>query len=539
MADPTMSIVGGAFKLSATATQAGAINVILATENKFVDKNIVIDFNVPNAASPALSITDKTNAVTVGTASGGSYPLSNSLTGVTSYETPGWVGTGGTGSATDSTVQVGTIAQSTMAVGSTTVTSGDVITPDATTNKVVTITAGYEGARTIEIAPYSSGSSASATVAITKQATTPVLADTASAQDGKIQIATTPTASVNDIDLYYLAVTANAPATTFVAADFTKTINQTGYLSQPAQITTSGNISSNSKLYYIPLGNGAATVYASQAAAAPTADTSNASVSGKTRLSITPTTNTSDIGTYYIPITLTAPTTTFTDGNITKTITSSGYLTSTTQVTANIETTSTTSTYYLPVTSGALSSGAGAVDADGTNGNVTTSVVTSAPAGYYITITGSGTVNVGTAGWLPDTGNTSTKDSDTATKYVSLNTAALTENQATGTVTVSEGYVGSDGLSLNLTRGTISTGTASQANYTNNTSAIVPANGYLYINAGYYPNTQISLGTLIPDDVDYINAANANILQGYEAYDSDGNKLIGSIATYNGAYSIS
>jgi len=30
-----------------------------------------------------------------------------------------------------------------------------------------------------------------------------------------------------------------------------------------------------------------------------------------------------------------------------------------------------------------------------------------------------------------------------------------------------------------------------------------------------------------------------NILKDYEAYDSDGNKLIGTIVTYNGAYSIS
>lgn len=69
--------------------------------------------------------------------------------------------------------------------------------------------------------------------------------------------------------------------------------------------------------------------------------------------------------------------------------------------------------------------------------------------------------------------------------------------------------------------------------YTPNTdqNTIIPANGTLYINEGYFPNTSISLAQLIPDDVEYTNAGNDKILAGYEAYDSDGNKLIGTVSS--------
>ena len=80
--------------------------------------------------------------------------------------------------------------------------------------------------------------------------------------------------------------------------------------------------------------------------------------------------------------------------------------------------------------------------------------------------------------------------------------------------------------------GTISTGSSAKtgSDWKTNTSAVVPANGYLYISAGYYPNTQISLATLIPDDGNFPNAGNGRILSKFEAYDTNGAKLVGTIA---------
>lgn len=69
--------------------------------------------------------------------------------------------------------------------------------------------------------------------------------------------------------------------------------------------------------------------------------------------------------------------------------------------------------------------------------------------------------------------------------------------------------------------------------YTENTAdaTIIPAEGFLYLNQGWFDNTKISLGHLIPDDVEYTNAGVLQILSGYEAYDTNGQKLIGRMAT--------
>lgn len=69
--------------------------------------------------------------------------------------------------------------------------------------------------------------------------------------------------------------------------------------------------------------------------------------------------------------------------------------------------------------------------------------------------------------------------------------------------------------------------------YTENTAdaTVIPAEGFLYLNQGWFENTKISLGHLIPDDVEYTNAGVSQILSGYEAYDTNGKKLIGTMAT--------
>ena len=536
MAD--MPVVNGSFKQSVTANGATTQNIILNTENTFVDKNIVLSFATPAAASPVLSINDATNTVTVGNASQGFFPLTNALTGKTTYGTAGWIGTNGLAAVQQSGVQVGTIAQSTMLLGAASLTSSSTVVPSVTASQTITISAGYEKVdRTITIAPMSEGDKAAATITASKTATTPTLANTASAQDGKTQITVSPTTATTGINKYYLALTAGAPATNFAATDVTKTITQAGYLSSNTQISAVDNAiktTASSKIYYVPITTGAATVAVSSAATAPTATTSNASLSGKTALTGTPTTSASGISLYYIPFTVNAPATTIPASGITKTINTNGYIDSANQITVTAGTTASSTTYYMPVTSGALKANAGSVTANFTAGGVTGTLESTAPTGYYISITGSGQVGVQTAGWIP---TSTTQDSSTATKYIALNTAEITENQAAGTISVSEGYVPSTGLSLNIGRGSISSGASAKANYANDTTT-VPANGYLYISAGYYPNTQISLASLIPDDSTYTNATSDKILDQFEAYDSDGNKLVGTITTYSGSYTV-
>ena len=69
-----------------------------------------IKATVRSASAPILSITDKTDTVTVGAKASGKFPISvSNLTGTISVGTPGWF-TGGT--ATDSSVTVGTLPES-------------------------------------------------------------------------------------------------------------------------------------------------------------------------------------------------------------------------------------------------------------------------------------------------------------------------------------------------------------------------------------------------------------------------------------------
>lgn len=68
-------------------------------------------------------------------------------------------------------------------------------------------------------------------------------------------------------------------------------------------------------------------------------------------------------------------------------------------------------------------------------------------------------------------------------------------------------------------------------------NTIIPAEGSLYINEGWYPNTKITLGHLIPDDAAYTNAGDGHILSGYEAYDTNGKELIGTIPTVTPTFS--
>lgn len=533
MAD--MTIVNGAFELSTTANGANTQSVILATENKFVDKNIVVKFTTPPAGTPTLSILDTSTSVTVGDASGGAFPLSTSLQGVTSYAEAGWVGTGGIGSATDSEVTVGTIAQSTMSLNGAEILNNGSITPSVTATQTISIGAGYETARTLTVNSMSDGINAQAVINASQQTSAPTLSSTTSTQSGKTQIIATPTTGASDIDEYYLAVTAVAPGITFSTTSISTTVTTAGFLGDPSQISTSVSTNGNTSLYYIPIASASATVAVTKQATNPIADSSAIAITGKTGITVIPTTSTTEIDTYYVPVRLIAPATTFELTDFTSTVLGAGYIDDTSLITSSGGTTQSESIYYIPITSGGLGTGVGSVTATGAAGNVEMELVSSAPNGYYIAISGQGQGIVGNTGWI-EQGTTANSSVDT--KYIKLNTATITQSLENGTVTVTEGYVPASGFSANFGRGTISSGTTSREGYADDNTE-VPANGYLYLSAGYYPNTQIALSTMIPDDIEYTNAGTDTILSGFEAYDSNSNKLIGTIATYTGAYTIS
>jgi hypothetical protein len=193
--------------------------------------------------------------------------------------------------------------------------------------------------------------------------------------------------------------------------------------------------------------------------------------------------------------------------------------------------------------------------------------------GTTSSITGSGTATVSTAGYAPSdlTGSVSvsgtatakTSEAESLMTYVPITTLTLPTSP---TSSITSGYtkVGSNiGRStstryINIAPGyhakgeyyeisSVANGTISAVasdpgtGYTENTSVVIAAGGWLQMTAGYYGATKISLATLIKDDAGLPNGVASysdGMLNGVTAYDNNGTLVSGSIATYTGEYTI-
>lgn len=545
MATMTNDTTNNLWVLEQTATGAGTFTDLLTTENKFLDKNISIKSTIPAASGPALAITDKGSTnITIGTASGGYYPLTTSLTGKLTVSSAGWITTDGF-SATDSTVTVGRIAQSTLKNGTTAISSGDTITPSVTDTQTINISAGYNAARTVKIAPMSSGTAAAASVTISGTATKPTLANTSSAISGKTQVNVSGiTESTADIDTdYYVALTANAPGTT---PTFTKSITTAGYLGPTGaatntQIATEGSINSNNQLYFAEITSGRATIGGnSSTVGALTISKYNTdgSANGKNVNSVAFTgsaSTTEPTSGNYVAVQVVVPAVSISP---TVTLNTAGWIGNVNQITkSNVTSNGSTTQIYIPLTSGALAQGAGSADASSTTITLGTKTTTQPSSGKYITVTGSGTVKVGTGGYLA---KDTSLASSTATAYYPI--YAITSND----FTITDNVVKSNKagwLDNNVTVATLGTGSLANSPTANQTytevdsPAVLTSDGYLYINKGYFGNTKISLGTLIPNS-DVTDVVDAALRVGYEAFDTAGQRIVGGLSTYDGTYSV-
>lgn len=527
--------------LEQTATGAGVFTDLLTTENKFLDKNISIKSTIPSAQGPVLTITDKSSTnITIGTVSQGYYPLSAALTGTLTVGTPGWITTSGL-SAQDESVIVGRIAQSTLKNGDTAISSGATITPSVDSNQTINISAGYNSARTVIVAPMSEGTKAVANVTVSGTATTPTLANTASAITNKTQVNINGsfTTSTNDIDsTYYVAFTANAPATTPSVA---KNISTAGYLGptgSTTQISSSGSINAKSQLYYAKITSGAITIGGnSSQVGAPTitkynTDGSNNGANVNSIAFTGSATTTEPTSGNYVAIQVVIPAKSIAP---TVSLGTPGWIGDTNQITINNVTSSArTLQVYIPLTSGALAKGAGVADASSGNITLGTKTTTQPTSGKYITVTGSGTVSVGTGGYLAASTSLS---SNTATAYYPIATATfgITNNVVKST---GAGWIDNNVTVATLASGSLANTATSGQTYTEVTSpAILTSDGYLYINKGYFANTKISLGTLIPDS-DTADVVSNVLRVGYEAFDTNGARIVGGLSTYDGTYSV-
>lgn len=541
MATMTNDTANNLWVLQQTATGAGTFTDLLTTENKFLDKNISIKSTIPSASGQALAITDQgtTDIDVSNTATGGYYTLTTSLTGKLTVDHAGWINIDGL-SATDSSVTVGRIAQSVLQNSAGTIASGSTITPDLSATQTITITAGYNSARTIKVAPLSDGTPAAATAVVSGTATTPTLTNTTNTISGKTRVditgITTNTADINST--YYVALTADAPATT---PTVTKTVTQAGYLGAASQITSSGSITHTEQTYYGKLASGAIVVGGNSSTVGAltiskyATDGSNGGVNVNSIAFTGSASTTEPTSGNYVALKVDVPQVKITP---TVTLNPAGWVGTTSQITTNPVTSNGDSTYiYIPLTSGALAKDAGTVNASSGNITLGTKTTTQPSSGKYITVTGSGTVKVGTGGYLAQD---ESETSNPATAYYPLYNMTSSDFTATANV-IKTNHAG--WIDNNITVATIGTGTLANTPTTNetytevNSPAILTSDGFLYINKGYFSNTKISLGTLIPDS-DVTDVIEGALRVGYEAFKTDGTRIVGGLSTYDGTYSV-
>ena len=172
-----------------------------------------------------------------------------------------------------------------------------------------------------------------------------------------------------------------------------------------------------------------------------------------------------------------------------------------------------------------ISASATGGNASANGGSASVTAVTKTQAAGYIPAQSATQVIAGSS--KNGENKTATGANASTTKYIRVGklnnapTSGVTYNEinaSTATVGNTSADVSSNGV---LTKSKFISGAG---------SVVIPAEGALYINAGYYDNLKLTLSTIIPDDTNYTNAGTAQILKGYEAYTPDGKKLIGTMA---------
>lgn len=251
---------------------------------------------------------------------------------------------------------------------------------------------------------------------------------------------------------------------------------------------------------------------------------------------LTVTTPTAGIGV----LTTTAPTTGYylniqpTVGTTTATISKSGltegYLKASDQISISGSITgSSGSSYYIPMDAATCTidggKGSGSISLNKiTPASVIATTTTETP--YYIDANASGSWAVTaitdsyTAGYLPTKSSTNCKDAQS-------------------------GNMSRAASRVYIQKGVLAGVEASNTNYKDYTdlsgeNVIIPSEGYLVLNAGYYPNSKISLDSLLGGAEDAANFNNkAYLRSGYIAYNEDGKQITGAMADVNPTFTIS
>ncbi len=555
------------FQYNHTTDGSGLHKNTLHTKNTFVDKDIEINVTTPEAGAMSLDVTDSSAALNMGTANEGYYYPKATISGNASVATAGWVDEDPI-AVSESNVQVGKVAQSTLKNGSTTIASGDQVIPLPTDDQTINISEGYNTARTVVVKAMEDGQAATVS---SSNATISSLTFTADDGNGAFNISGTqaiaaPTVSQNGYISSTVGTKNPGTATVSTTVDqVTVGVTVTGTTKVKPEITRTAKPGDDT---WVDAASGSATTTKPNSGAYVRVD-----AAAKTN-------NISSVGK----------------------VTAAGYGTTTSYQSDAATTTEIGSNAadatYIPIGVGSVASSTAeistvAISYDSTGGNFKATgsanipAPTVAAAGYVGnglgTLSGAtggatveaGIAKIGIAANLTGTGtkkpviaksNATNVVSDAATTtqpsdgyYVAVNSPANTGTvQATAEVT-SAGYGTTTSGQYNTTSSSpltvgaeasdttyipISAATFANTETSGQTyediSSTAPAlieGDYLYINKGYTSNKKISLAKLVPDHASAGLAA-AHILQGYSAYNNDGTLINGTIPTYDGSYTV-
>lgn len=575
MADMTVQTIDEEqkFSLEYTIAASGDKNFHFDTEGNFLDKDINLKVTTPAAASPELDVTDITTNIVMGEASDGVYEPTATISGNVSVETAGWITTGNK-AVSESGVKIGKVSQSVLKNGSVAIDSGDDVVPAVSDDQTINITEGYNTARTVVVKSMDSADTQKATVA-----------------SSNVSIGTA------DLTIAYDSINGGFDVTgsKTIAAP---SVTTAGFISSTAGTKNSGTATIAADLPEVTVGvTPSATTKKVTPVLARTAkpndDTWVDAASGAAT-----TTKPSSGAFVQIDAAGVADTVTAT-GKVSE----AGYGTTSnyqadSATTINVGSNAAT-TAYVPITAGTVASGTAEISSvsvayDSTAGNFGVTGAANIPAPTASTAGyvggGVGTLSGATNGATVDAsiakigvGATIT-GTNTLTPSISKNAATnVTASAATTTQPNSGFYVAVDSASatttLTATPSVTSAGygTTTDGQYTASTDTetvtmnasattfvpiqsgslanaattgktysdlsssgpIVPSEGYLYINEGYYADSKISLARLVPDDATITYASGAGyMLAGQSAYDKDAKLVVGTIPTYTGSYSI-
>ena len=554
--------------LDQTLVADGHVKIDFDTAGHYVEKNIHVDLEVPSAANPVLDVTDITDNITMGTASNGVYEPVATISGVANIATAGWAAAGNT-AVSESNVKIGKVNQSTLKNGTTAIASGSNVVPAVDSDQTINIGEGYEAARTVVVKSMDSADTQKAVV------------NSANLNVGTADLTIAYDDTNHDFNVTG-SKTISAPS-----------VATPGFISSTAGTKNSGTATIAADLDEIKLG-----ISASDKKVTPELTRAAISTSGVIDAASGAGTTTEPSAGVYVKVGAAAKADTIT---ATPVVSAAGYGTTehsdATAKTINVGSNA-AADLYIPITEGTvvakgatISSVTPAYNSTAGNFDVTGSANIPAPeastAGYVgggagtlsgltdgATVDASlakiaigATISGGTAVTpvISKTGGNVDASEATTTQpangfYVTVNTAADSSSVTAAAAVTSAGYgdttsghyttagdsktiaVNAAGATyIPITAGSLANNASSGTTYADlsSTAPIIPSDGYLYINKGYYADSKISLARLVPDEATITYAKGAGyMLSGQSAYDSDGKLVVGNIPTYTGSYTI-